>query len=720
MQANFRNLRLETGAGGVSVLHLDVPEASLNPLSDAVVAEFDQALSLLLGDEAIPGIVIASGKQAFAAGWNLKDIDTLLASRPTPEQVLEATPAFSRFLRRLETCGKPVVAAINGLALGGGLELALACHQRLLANRPEAVVGLPEVKVGLLPGAGGTQRLPRLIGLEPALRAMLEGNSLGPAEALDLGIVDRLVEPAALLDEAIRAAGAPGASRVQPWDVKGFVMPGRLRPGGPGWGEAFAGAVAAATRSGYGNYPAPLAILSASYEGLQLPIERGLAVERDYFARLAAGSVARNLVRTLFINRQRAEKLAARPAGIPPTDVTRVGVLGAGMMGAGLAYVLARSGIHCRVIDRTPEIAERATSYAERALQREIKSGRLDEDAAARVMDRIQPGVDFTVLDDCALVIEAVFEDREVKADVTRRAERVLPPGALFASNTSTLPISGLAEASRDPTRFIGLHFFSPVERMPLVEVIRGRQTSDETTAHALDLVRKLRKTPIVVNDSRGFFTSRVFATYCYEGQMLLMDGVNPALIENAGRFAGMPVGPLAVMDEVSLELQYHVVQQARADLGGEFVEPPSWPVLQLFVEELRRMGRKSGGGFYDYPAGEPKRLWAGLAEHYPPSAAQPSLDEVKTRLLYIQTLEAARCRQEGVVTSAADADLGSILGWGFPSWSGGALSLVDTIGAAEFVRVAKDLAARHGPRFEPCDWLVGLADRNGSVHDLG
>ncbi|MFZ8984219.1 MAG: FAD-dependent oxidoreductase [Steroidobacteraceae bacterium] len=719
MQANFRNLRLETGAGGVGVLRLDVPEASLNPLSDAVVAELDQALSDLLADEAIHGIVITSGKDAFAAGWNLKEIDTLMAGRPTPEQVLAATPAFSRFLRRLETCGKPVVAAINGLALGGGLELALACHQRLLANRPGAVVGLPEVKVGLLPGAGGTQRLPRLIGLEPALRAMLEGNSLEPAEALELGIVDRLVEPTALLGEAILAAGAPGAARVQPWDLKGFVVPGRLRPGGPGWGEAFASAVAAATRNGYGNYPAPLAILSASYEGLQLPIDRGLAVERDYFARLAAGSVARNLVRTMFINRQRAEKLAARPAGIPPTEVTTVAVLGAGMMGAGLAYVLARSGIRCRVIDRTPDIARGALAYAERALQREIKSGRLDEEAAARVMDRIQPGADFAELGDCTLAIEAVFEDREVKADVTRRAECMLPPGALFASNTSTLPISGLAEASRDPTRFIGLHFFSPVERMPLVEVIRGRQTSDESTAHALDLVKRLRKTPIVVNDSRGFFTSRVFATYCYEGQMLLLDGVSPALIENAGRFAGMPVGPLAVMDEVSLELQYHVVQQARVDLGSEFVEPPSWQVLRLFVEELKRMGRKSGGGFYDYPAGEPKRLWNGLAQFYPTAASQPSLDEVKTRLLYIQALEAARCRQEGVVTSAADADLGSILGWGFPSWSGGVLSLVDTIGAAEFVRVAKDLAARHGPRFEPCDWLVGLADRNGSVHDL-
>ncbi len=712
----FRDIRLEFGADGIAVVSLDVRGAPLNPLSDSIVAELDQALDAVLARDGVRGLVITSAKPAFAAGWNLKELVEQMASTRDAADLYSRTPGLSRFLRRLETCGKPSAAAITGLALGGGLELALACHYRVLADDPSAVVGLPEVKVGLLPGAGGTQRLPRLIGVERALPLMLEGKSVAPAQALELGIVHELALPAELLARA-RAWLAAGPEPVQPWDRKGFSVPGGASLLDARTVGLFTATVAGVTRATLGNYPAPAAILAATYEGLQLPIDRGLAVERQYFAGLAAGPVALNLIRTMFVNKGKADKLARRPAGVAPREVTKLGVLGAGMMGAGLAYAGARAGIEVAVLDTTAGLAARSHDYAARVLAREQKSGRMDEQKAQKLVARIHATTDFAALSGCEFVIEAVFEDRAVKADVTARAEAVIEAESVFASNTSTLPISGLAEASSRPGNFIGMHFFSPVERMPLVEIIRGRQTDDVALARALDLAKKLGKTPIVVNDSRGFYTSRVFATYCYEGQVLLSEGVSPALIENAGRFAGMPVGPLAVMDEVSLELQYKVVQQTRADLGEAFQYPVSWPVLRRFVEDLERMGRKTGGGFYEYPPEGRKYLWPGLAKEFPPATRQPSLEDVKRRLLYIQALEAARCLEEGVLTHPADGDLGSILGWGFPAWTGGALSYIDTVGAGRFVDECKRLSDSHGPRFLPPPSLVALARSGSKLH---
>jgi 3-hydroxyacyl-CoA dehydrogenase/enoyl-CoA hydratase/3-hydroxybutyryl-CoA epimerase len=715
--ASLRHLQFSTDADGIATVLLDVPDAPLNPLSDALVAEFDSLLDQIVARGDVRGIVVGSAKAAFAAGWNLIELLKLLESVSSARELHQRTPGMSRLLRRLETCGKPVAAAINGLALGGGLEIALACHYRVLADSDAAKVGLPEVLVGLLPGAGGTQRLPRLIGVEPALRLMLDGKPIGPQEALKLGVVHELAPAADVIARAKRWLLA-NPTAIQPWDQKG----GGTVPGGrtlldAGIGTLFMLAVPTATRTSLRNYPAPAAILASVYEGLQLPIDRGLAIESRKFALLASAPEARNLVRTMFVNKGKADKLARRPAGVPKRPVQKLAVLGAGMMGAGLAHVAARAGMRVAVLDTTQALAERAREHAQRTMERDQKAGRITAAQSAEVLERITATTDYEALAGSEFAIEAVFEDRAVKAEATRRAEAVIAPDAVFATNTSTLPITGLATASKRPQQFIGMHFFSPVERMPLVEIIRSKTTDDTTLAWTLDLAKRLGKTPIVVYDSRGFFTSRVFGTYCYEGQMLLQDGVQPALIENGGRFAGMPVGPLAVMDEVSLELQYKVVQQARVDLGAEFREPVSWAVLRKFVEDLRRVGRKAGAGFYEYPVDGRKYLWPGLAQHYPVAAAQPPLDQVKQRLLYIQSLEAARCMEEGVLTSPADGDLGSILGWGFPSYTGGVLSLIDTVGPARFVDDCRRLADRFGPRFEPCDSLKDMARRGVRYH---
>ena len=714
---SFVQLRVSIDTDGIATVLLDVPGASHNPLSDALVAEFESALEQIAARADIRGVVVGSAKPVFAAGWNLIELLALLDSAKDARDLHARTPGLSRLLRKLETCGKPVAAAINGLALGGGLELALGCHYRVLADDAAAKLGLPEVLVGLLPGAGGTQRLPRLIGAESALRLMLDGKPVGPTEALKLGIVHELAPVGDVIARAKRwLMAAPDAT--QPWDRKG----GGSVPGGrtlmdPGIAGLFMLAVPAVTRSSLRNYPAPAAILASVYEGLQLPFDRGLALERRKFALLASGPEARNLVRTMFVNKGKADKLARRPAGVAQRPVHKLAVLGAGMMGAGLAHVAARAGMRVAVLDTTQALADRAREHAQRTMERDQKAGRISAGQIAEVLERITPTTDYAALAGSEFVIEAVFEDRAVKAEATRRAEAVIASDAVFATNTSTLPVAGLATASVRPQNFIGMHFFSPVERMPLVEIIRSRTTDDAALAWTLDLARRLGKTPIVVYDSRGFFTSRVFGTYCYEGQMLLQDGVSPALIENAGRFAGMPVGPLAVMDEVSLELQYKVVQQARLDLGADFREPVSWSVLRKFVEDLHRVGRKAGAGFYEYPADGRKYLWPGLSQHYPPSATQPPLDQVKQRLLYIQSLEAARCLEEGVLTSPPDGDIGSILGWGFPSCTGGVLSLIDTVGVARFVDDCRRLADRFGARFEPCDSLMDMARRGIRFH---
>jgi 3-hydroxyacyl-CoA dehydrogenase / enoyl-CoA hydratase / 3-hydroxybutyryl-CoA epimerase len=687
-------VRYESDGDGIATITWDAPGRPVNVLNAASIGAFAAAVRRALDDDAVRGAIVASAKSGFIVGADLENIfdDTADAAD---------VHAFHTLLRTMETGGKPFVAAIEGSVLGGGLEIALACHRRIAADDSRARLGFPEVTLGLLPGGGGTQRLPRLIGIVRALPLLLEGRRIGVAEAHELGILDALVPAGGALAAAREWLLAMPAA-TQPWDAKGYRVPGG-EVQSPKVADFIGAASATVRKKTYGNYPAPRAILSCVYEGLQLTIDAGLRVEQRYFIELLRGPEAKAMVRTMFFSLGAANKLAARPAEIPPSSLRTVGVLGAGMMGAGIAHVTARAGAQVVLIDRDAELAQRGRAHT-------------TDDA---VRERIVATASYDGLTEADLVIEAVFEDRAVKADVTRRADEVLPTRAIFASNTSTLPISSLAAASRDPQRFIGIHFFSPVEKMPLVEIIRGAQTGDAALATALDYVRMIGKTPIVVNDSRGFFTSRVFATYVNEGLALLRDGVKPALIENAGRMAGMAVGPLAVADEVSLSLSHHVRLQTQADVGDAYVPGPADEVVARFVTELDRPGRRAGKGLYDYPEGGRKTLWPGLAEHFPLAARQPDVAEVKQRLLYVQSLEAARAFEDGVIASAADGDVASILGWGFPAFTGGVFSLIERDPAA-FVAACERLAAAHGDRFRPPAIVYELARTGRRFADVG
>jgi len=711
-----QNIRYSVDGDGIALLQIDVADRPMNVLTPGFRSELAECLGRISGDPAVRGAVIASAKSSFMAGADIKDMVGAFARGTSAAEAARFSYELSQLFRRLETCGKPIAAAVNGVALGGGFELALACHYRVMEDGPKAGVGLPEVTIGLLPGAGGTQRVPRLIGIAEALRLISEGRPLAPADALKKGLVHE-VAPVAEIVERARQWILKGGEGVQPWDRKGFRIPGGTGQASPAAAQAFMVGTALTAKKTMRNYPAPHAILACVYEGTQVPIDQGLRIESKYFGQLLSGPVARNLMRTLFVNKGLADKLSRRPTAPPKSQVRRLGILGAGMMGAGVAYVSARAGMDVVLIDSTLERAEKGKDYSRRLLEKDVSRGKRSQADADAVLARIRPTVDYQDLAGADLVVEAVFEDRDVKADVTAKAEAVIGKNAVFASNTSTLPITGLAQASKRPAQFIGIHFFSPVDKMPLVEIILGRRTSEDTLARALDYVGQLRKTPIVVNDSRGFYTSRCFGTFVYEGMAMLAEGVNPALIENAAKMAGMPVGPLAVADEVTIDLQWKVLRQTERDLGRKFVKPVAYDVVRKFVEELNRPGRRFGGGFYDYPPDAKKHLWPGLSTVFPRAVQQPSVDEVMKRLLYIQALETTRCMEEGVVTTAAEADLGSILGWGFPAWTGGTLSYIDTIGVSEFVAECGRLAKRYGKRFKPSRALRERAGRNEPFH---
>jgi 3-hydroxyacyl-CoA dehydrogenase/enoyl-CoA hydratase/3-hydroxybutyryl-CoA epimerase len=694
-------------AQGFATLTFDMPGRSQNVFNGESLQALSDALEGAFADPAVRGIVLTSGKQTFVAGADLASLRTMAFGGLSAEALDASVGALGTILRRMETAGKPVVAAINGTALGGGLELALACHRRIVADAPGVKLGLPEATLGLLPGAGGTQRLPRLIGIPPSMPLLIEGKQLAPAAAKAAGFVDEVVAPADLIGAA-KAWLATNPAPTQPWDRKGYQVPG----GGPEEpalrGIFMVGNATVAART-QGNYPAARAILSCLFEGLRMPIDQGLVVERRYFVSLLLDPVAGALVRTMFFSLQDANKLTRRPAGVPRLNLTRLGVLGAGLMGSGIAFVAAQAGIQVVVIDVDQAAADKCLAYAAERLDKEVARKKLTEEKKQAILARLHPTTDYTALTGCECVIEAVFEDRKVKAAVTRQAEAVLGPDAIFGSNTSTLPITGLAEASSRPDRFVGLHFFSPVEKMQLVEVIVGEQTSEATLAHALDVVSALRKTPIVVNDSRGFYTSRVFGTYLTEGVVMLQEGIAPALIENAGRMSGMPMPPLGLADEVGLGLMYQVGLQTARDLGDLAPPNPSRPVLELLVRTLDRQGKRNRAGFYDYTA-EGKRLWRGLSEHFPPAAEQPEVGALIERFQYVQAIETARCLDEGVVRAIEDADVGAILGWGFSPHTGGPVSLIDGIGLAAFVARADTLADLHGERFRPPGLLRRMA----------
>jgi len=685
---------------GIATVEWDMQDRSENVLNDASVEAFAAAVNRALGDPAVKGLLIASAKKGFIAGTDLERV--LRASEA--EHVYSRMLEWHKLLRHMETAGKPVAAALNGTALGGGLELALACHYRVAGDDPKAGFGFPEVSLGLLPGGGGTQRLPRLIGLDAAAPLLTEGKRLKPKDALKVGLIDAVV-PAGEERAAARAwllGEGQGAAR-QPWDQEGYRVPGE-------------GSV---SREAHPPHSVHHRILVCLEEGALADLETALDIEARHFANLVVSSEAKNMVRTLHFAMNEANSLGARPAGIPHQKFHRMGMLGAGMMGSGIAYAAASAGVEVVLLDVAKQAAERGRDYARKLLAKLAEKGRMAPDTMEAILARIHPTDDFAALADCEIVVEGVFEDRAVKAEVTRKAEAFLRPDAIFASNTSTLPITGLARASARPENFIGLHFFSPAERMPLVEVIRGERTSDATLARAMDFVKALGKTPVVVHDGRGFYTSRVLRAYLSEAASLLEEGVAPETIENGSLIAGMPIGPLALLDDVSLELMVKFAKQDQADLGTGYRESALDRVATLMVEKLGRPGRKGGKGFYDYPADGKKRLWAGLAEQFPLRREQPSAEDVAERLLLIQSVETARCMEEGVVRRPQDADIGAVLGWGYPSLRGGPIGWIHTLGVPEFVAACQRLSETAGPRFVPPAMLTRMAQRGEAFYHL-
>lgn len=713
-----KTIKYSLDTDGIATLIIDVPDHSMNVLTPEFLKELDGLIDQIAADDKTRGAIIASAKDTFVAGADLAMINQIIsiAQKGNATKAFNQAFGLNQLFRKLETCGKPFVAAVGGLTLGGGFELALCCHHRIVADDPTIKIGFPEVMLGILPGAGGTQRLPRLAGIMVALQYMTTGRNMSPAEAKSFGIFQQVVPKDDLLKAAKKwLMESPDATA--PWDKKGFKYPGGGGAMHPGSVRTFIGANGMAQDKTLHNYPAVEAILSCVYEGSIVPFDTGIEIESKYFTKLIMGPEPRHMVRTLFINKQAAEKGMARPQGVPEMKTKTLGMLGAGMMGAGIAYVSARAGIDVVLLDQTVEAAEKGKDYSRKLVEKGIKRKKTTAEAGDALLLRIKTTDRYDDLKDCDMIIEAVFEDPKIKADVTKKTEAVISEDCFFASNTSTLPITGLAKNSKRPEKFIGIHFFSPVDKMMLVEVIVGKETGDEVLAKALDYIRQIKKTPIVVNDSRGFYTTRVFATYVQEGIAMVREGINPALVENAARMAGMPVGPLAIGDEVSIELMYKIQKSTEAGLGKDYVPHPADDVGKLFVEKLGRLGRKNGKGFYDYPEGAKKHLWPGLQDHFPLAKDQPDLKEVQARLLYRQAVECARCYAEGVLRDVPSGDIGSIFGWGFAPFSGGVMSFIDTTGQKAFVAEADRLAKTYGERFSPPQALRDMAAKGETYY---
>ncbi len=722
----FTNFKLDIDTDGIALVSWDMPGRSMNVIDTTVMSELAAIVEKVAADAAIKGAVVTSAKDTFCAGADLTMLEALArlfaeleknqGAEAAVTKVFEESRKLSQIYRRLETSGKPWVAAINGTALGGGFELCLACHYRVAAENERTRVGLPEIKVGLFPGAGGTQRVARMLSPADALQMLLKGDQLRLSRAKAMKLIDAVV-PAAdvimLAKDWIKGGGKAKA----PWDVEGFRL-----PGGPVYSKSgmmtFPAANALYRRETYDNYPAARALLQVVYEGLLLPFDRALTVESRYFAKILRSPEAAAMIRSLFVSMGELNKGARRPAGIPPSQLKKIGIIGAGFMGAGIASVSAQAGLDVVLIDRDQESADKGKGHVQKSLTDQVNKGRATAAQRDAVLGKITPSADYAALAGCDLVIEAVFEDRKVKAEATTKAQAVVPD-VIFASNTSTLPITSLAEIAKDASRFIGIHFFSPVERMLLVEVILGKKTGDAALALALDYVRAIKKTPIVVNDTRGFYANRCVLNFLQEGHLMLMEGVPPAMIENVARMAGMPVGPLALNDEIALDLGWKILKATEADLGPKAVHPQQKKLLQELVEKQGRLGRKNGKGFYDYPQNGPKRLWPGLLDLQPKKLDPDKIDvaELKHRFLVTQSLEAARTFEEGVVTDVREADVGSILGFGFAPFTGGTLSYIDMTGAKRFVELCKSLEKKHGARFKPCALLLDLAAKGDTFY---
>jgi 3-hydroxyacyl-CoA dehydrogenase/enoyl-CoA hydratase/3-hydroxybutyryl-CoA epimerase len=697
----MQTLKYEIDADGIATLTFDQPGSAVNTMTLQWQQELGEAVGMMERDKAqLRGVLLASAKTTFFAGAELKGLLDLKAADAV--EGFHGIEALKRTYRRLDKLGRPVVALLEGAALGGGWELALAAHARFALDDARIRFGMPEVSLGLIPGATGITKTVRLLGLMAAHPLLVEGRLFGPREGVGLGLLEGLAGDGEALRAQARAWIAAHPDAVQPWDRKDYRMPGGL-PSSPKIAQGLAVAPAMLAAKTRGLYPAPQAILEAMVEGASVDYETATRIESRKLAKIMVGQNAKNMITAFFFNLNAIRSGKSRPSGPARWKPAKVGVLGAGMMGAGIAHANAARGIATVLKDVSIEKAKAGLEAVGRIVAPQVAKARLTELEAAQLLGRIEATADVEALRGCDLIIEAVFERRDLKAVVTREAEPMLAAGGVFASNTSTLPIGGLAQASIAPERFVGLHFFSPVHKMKLVEIIRGRETSDETIARAFDYVLALGKTPIVVNDARGFFTSRVFGTFVTEGTTMLAEGIAAPLIEHAAVAAGMPVGPLAVIDETSLALSVHVMEQARADLASEgrsFEPGPGQRLIERMVTELGRPGRAGGGGFYDYPKGEPKRLWPQLKPLFERADGETDIAELKDRLLYRQSIETARCLAEGVLGSVHEANIGSIFGIGFPAWTGGAMQFIASEGRARFEARADALAARHGERF--------------------
>ncbi len=722
----YKNFTVETDADGIALVTWDMPDKSMNVFTAEVLEELGAVLDATVADAAVKGVVFTSGKSTFSGGADLSMIKSMFSfyqeekekdEQQATAKLFDLVGRMSGLYRRIETCGKPWVAAINGTCMGGALELSLACHGRVAADGKNVKLALPEVKVGIFPGAGGTQRVARLADAQSALQMMTTGQSLTAARAKAMNLVHQVV-PADQLITAAKQMIKDGLKPVAPWDERGFKAPG----GGiwtPAAAQLWPAAPAILRRETAGNYPAALAILKCVHEGLQVPFDTGLRIEQRYFTEILRSREAFSMIRSLFVSMQELGKGARRPAGQPKTEFTKVGVVGAGFMGAAVAYVTAAAGIPVVLVDRDQEAADKGKGYCEETVKAALAKGRLSQGEAEALLGLITPTADYGALSDATLVIEAVFEDRDVKKAVIEKVEAVLPEGAIFASNTSTLPITGLAKNSQRPADFIGIHFFSPVEKMMLTEVILGKETGEKALAVALDYVAKIKKTPIVVNDTRGFYVNRCVLRYMAESYNMLIEGVPPVMIENAAKFAGMPVGPLALNDEVAIDLSLKILKATVADLGEKAIDPRHLELVTRLVEQEGRLGRKNAKGFYDYPPKPAKKaLWPELKTFYPQRKPDDvDMDVLKERFLATIALEAARTMEEGIVTDPREADVGSILGFGFAPYTGGALSYIDGMGVKTFVALCEKLAKDYGPHFQPTPLLKEMAEKGETFY---
>ncbi|MBL8390092.1 MAG: enoyl-CoA hydratase/isomerase family protein [Hydrogenophaga sp.] len=692
-------------ANGIATITFDEQGSPVNTMCLQWQDDLDAIAAQVVNDKAqLKGIVLASAKSTFFAGADLKGV--MRSTEADGPRVFREIERIKRNFRTIETQGVPVVSCLNGAALGGGWEVALVGHHRIAVNNPKIQFGLPEITLGLIPGGGGITKMTRVLGLMAAQPYVLESKLFGPEEALKIGVVHELVAtPEELLPRAlayIEAAQGNAEACTHVWDRKDYKMPGGT-PSNPKIAGMLTVAPAVLKQKTRGLYPAPEAALAAMVEGAMVDFDTAMRVESRYLAGLMTGGVARNMINTFFFNMNAIKGGQSRPKDVPRYQPKKVGVLGAGMMGSGIAYAQATKGIATVLKDISTEAAEKGKSYTTKLTQKRVDKGQMSAEKQQGILSLITPTASAADLQGCDLIIEAVFEQRELKAMVTKEAEPMLAVGGFFASNTSTLPISGLAQASAKPQKFVGIHFFSPVDKMKLVEIIRGKDTDDETIARAYDYVQALGKLPIVVNDSRGFYTSRTFGTFVMEGAAMLGEGIPAPVIENAAMQAGMPVGPLAVLDETALSLSVHVLEQTRIDFqkeGRQYVATPGETLVEQMVKRHNRPGRAAGGGFYDYPEGGKKHLWPQLKALYEKPGAEWNLQDVKDRLLYRQAVETARCLAEGVLTSVHDGNIGSIFGIGFPAWTGGALQFIYGMGIEAFEQRCAALAAKYGSGF--------------------